>query len=154
MTEARDEVVFRTATSSDVSVLVQLLSAGTLSPEAEGPQDHEGYALALQELDHTGTGEVLVAVFRGEVVGMAQLVYLRHFQHRGGLCAEVESVHVREDVRSLGIGTALMSEVLARAKAKGAYRLQLTSNVTRKSAHLFYERLGFEPSHVGFKITW
>ena len=97
---------------------------------------------------------MLVAVFRGEVVGMAQLVYLRHFQYRGGLCAEVESVHVREDVRSLGIGTALMSEVLARAKAKGAYRLQLTSNVTRKSAHLFSERLGFEPSHVGFKITW
>ena len=34
----------------------------------------------------------------------------------------------------------------------GCYRIQLTSNTARPDAHRFYERLGFVPSHVGFKM--
>jgi hypothetical protein len=30
--------------------------------------------------------------------------------------------------------------------------VQLTSNNARSDAHRFYERLGFVPSHVGFKM--
>ncbi len=154
MTDDQLQLTFRTATTADVDVLVALLTGGTLSPEAEGPRTHEGYTLALQELSRTGAGEVVVAVSDGEVVAMAQLVYLRHFQHRGGLCAEIESVHVRRDVRSQGIGTALLAEVLRRAKDRGAYRVQLTSNRQRTEAHRFYERLEFQPSHVGYKFIW
>jgi GNAT superfamily N-acetyltransferase len=38
------------------------------------------------------------------------------------------------------------------ARRRGALRVQLTSNVRRGRAHAFYERLGFEPSHVGMKL--
>jgi GNAT superfamily N-acetyltransferase len=61
---------------------------------------------------------------------------------------------VRSDLRSHGIGSQLMAEVLRRAKERGAYRVQLTSNATRTQAHQFYERLGFQPTHVGYKFSW
>jgi hypothetical protein len=31
--------------------------------------------------------------------------------------------------------------------------VQLTSSTSRKGAHAFYEALGFQASHVGFKRT-
>ena len=154
MTEPLGSLEFRTATTGDVDAFVGLLIGGTLTPGAEDPSENEGYCLALEELSRTANGEVVVATLGDEVMAMAQLLYLRHFQHRGGLCAKIESVHVRSDLRSHGIGSQLMSEVLCRAKERGAYRVQLTSNGTRTQAHQFYERLGFQPSHVGYKFIW
>jgi GNAT superfamily N-acetyltransferase len=45
-----------------------------------------------------------------------------------------------------------MGEAIERARALGCYRVQLTSNRVREDAHRFYERLGFVPSHVGYKL--
>jgi len=86
------------------------------------------------------------------VVGVCQLIVFRHLQAHGGLCAEVESMHVHPHHRSGGVGAALIGEAVARARALGCYRLQLTSNTARADAHRFYERLGFVPSHVGLKM--
>jgi hypothetical protein len=36
--------------------------------------------------------------------------------------------------------------------AHGAELVELTSNKQRRDAHRFYERLGFERSHEGFKM--
>lgn len=44
-----------------------------------------------------------------------------------------------------------MTWIEAEARRRGAARLQLTSNRTRTRAHGFYERLGYEASHVGMK---
>ena len=94
---------------------------------------------------------MLVAEVGGTVVGMSQLLIFRHLQERGGLCAEIESVHVDEQVRSSGIGGALLEATVARAAAAGCYRVQLTSNKSREAAHRFYDRHGFAASHEGFK---
>jgi GNAT superfamily N-acetyltransferase len=45
-----------------------------------------------------------------------------------------------------------MRAAVAQAKELGCYRVQLTSNNARSEAHRFYARLGFEPSHSGFKL--
>ena len=45
-------------------------------------------------------GTVLVAELESESVGVCQLIVFRHLQARGGLCAEVESVHVLPGVRA------------------------------------------------------
>ena len=93
-----------------------------------------------------------MAEVHGEVVGTCQLIVFRHLQAHGGRCAEIESVHVHPDHRGAGVGAALVGEAVARARALGCYRVQLTSNTARPDAHRFYERLGFSPSHVGFKM--
>jgi GNAT superfamily N-acetyltransferase len=94
---------------------------------------------------------MLVAERGGSVIGMGQLIFFRHLQHRGGLCAELESLHVAERFRGQGIGTQLLARASEIASERGAYRLQLTSNLERTQAHRFYLREGFLGSHLGFK---
>jgi GNAT superfamily N-acetyltransferase len=43
--------------------------------------------------------------------------------------------------------------VLERATQRGAHAVQLTTHKSRVDAHRFYERLGFEGSHLGMKMS-
>ena len=145
-------MVVREATEDDIPRMVELLVHGTLVEGKEDPTDLAPYRSALAEIAR-GPGGVLVAEVEGQLVGVCQLIVFRHLQSRGGLCAEVESVHVHPDYRGHGIGGVLMRAAVARARDLGCYRVQLTSNNARPEAHRFYERLGFEPSHRGFKLS-
>jgi GNAT superfamily N-acetyltransferase len=131
--------------------MIELLQHGALVEGKEDPADEASYLAALAETQATSGNHLLVAEVDGEVVGMGQLVIFRHFQHRGGLCAEIESLHVHPDFRSQGIGKRLVNAVVDVAREAGCFRIQLTSDLRRSEAHRFYERLDFEPSHVGFK---
>jgi GNAT superfamily N-acetyltransferase len=142
----------RLARPEDVGPLVELLVGGSLNEESTVPEDLGPFRDALAEIAATAGNDLLVAELDGEVVGMCQLVMFRHLQADGGRCAEIESMHVRRDRRSEGIGALLLSEVVDRARRAGCYRVQLTSNVARRDAHRFYEREGFVPSHRGFKL--
>jgi GNAT superfamily N-acetyltransferase len=147
--------VIRRASESDLARIVELLTLGAVPGTPESQEDRADmapYRSALLETE-AGPGGVLVAERRGEVVGVCQLIVFRHLQRRGGLCAEIESVHVHPDRRSTGIGTALMQAAVEEARALGCYRVQLTSNTVRGDAHRFYERLGFVPTHLGFKLA-
>jgi GNAT superfamily N-acetyltransferase len=46
----------------------------------------------------------------------------------------------------------MMQWAIEQARLAGCKQVQLTSNAERPDAHRFYERLGFVPSHVGFKL--
>jgi GNAT superfamily N-acetyltransferase len=147
-------LTIRPAVESDVPAMVDLLVAGAVPGTAEDKEDRTDvgpYRAALGEIEAAGHA-ILVAEDQGVVVGMCQLLVFRHLQARGGRCAELESVHVRADRRAQGIGSALVRAAVEAARARGCYRVQLTSNVVRADAHRFYLRLGFEPSHVGFKL--
>lgn len=145
-----EHVVVREASAADAARLVELLAGGTLRG-AEDPHDTDSYAAAIAEIATSGNATILVAEIDGQVMGMCQLIWFRHLQERGGLCAELESVHVDSSLRGHGIGGILVEAAVARAEAMGCYRVQLTSHRSRVDAHRFYERHGFEPSHVGFK---
>jgi GNAT superfamily N-acetyltransferase len=149
-----DCIVVRKATEADVGRLADIMNLGGVPgrPPRETPDDPEPYRRALRDMERTDGG-VLVAQLDGEVVGVCQLIVFRHLQARGGLCAEIESVHVHPDHRAAGIGTALVSAAVEQARAAGCYRVQLTSNEVRHDAHRFYERLGFTSSHRGFKLA-
>ncbi len=139
----------RTANPADAHRLAGLMAGGALVPK--DLDDTEAIAEALAEIARTPGSDVLVAEVDGRVVGMCQLITFRHVQHGGGLCAEIESLHVHSDHRSSGIGGALLEEAVSRAREAGCYRVQLTSNTARSDAHRFYEGHGFQPTHVGFK---
>ena len=65
--------------------------------------------------------------------------------------AQVEGVRVVPELRGRGAGTALMHDAQRCARAMNCGLLQLTTNKLPADAHRFYERLGFTPSHIGFK---
>lgn len=136
---------------ADVAHLVELLEHGALVGQREDPSDLGAYRAALAQIQTADGCDVLVAESEGHVVGMCQLVVFRHLQRHGGLSAEIESMHVHPDFRGRGIGGHLLTAAVDAARRAGCYRVQLTSNGQRTDAHRFYERHGFEPSHVGFK---
>ena len=143
-------VVVREAVLDDTERLMQLLAGGTLRA-SEDTSDPAPYRAAMGEIVGSSNRVVLVAEVDGRVAGMCQLFWFRHLQERGGLCAEIESMHVEQAMRGRGIGGHLLDAAVDRAEKLGCYRVQLTSHRSRLDAHRFYERHGFEPSHVGFK---
>lgn len=145
------QLYFRDALDADVEDLVDVLLGGRLGQGADDPSYIDDYVDALREIDRTDGSYLLVAELGGRIVGMLQLFTFRHFQHRGGRCAEIESMHVVEDQRSTGVGGQLLDYAVSRAKDLGCYRIQLTSNIRRDDAHRFYEDHGFKETHKGFK---
>jgi GNAT superfamily N-acetyltransferase len=145
------EVHLREAGDHDLDRVVALLEAGSLEEGTEDPADLAPYRAALAEIRSAPGSTVLVAEVGGIVVGVCQVIVVRHVQRRGGRCAELESMHVDPEWRGRGVGGVLLEGAIAHARGLGCYRIQLTSNVARTDAHRFYERHGFVASHVGFK---
>ena len=134
----------------DVGAAARIVRAGSLTPESESVDEIDAYWSAVEET-RACRGEVLVAEFDGEVVGVCQLMIMSHFQHTGGWCAEIESVYVRDDARGRGVGTRMLEFAEQLARQRGCYRLQLTSRNVREDAHRFYRRLGYAQTSQGFK---
>lgn len=145
------DVTVRRARPDDAPDVAAILAGGSIRAH-EDPGDPAPYRAAIEEISAHPPGAALVAEVGGRVVGVCQLIIFRHLQERGGLCAEIESMHVAEDHRSAGIGGVLLAAAVARARAAGCYRVQLTSNKVRDDAHRFYLRHGFVASHEGFKL--
>jgi GNAT superfamily N-acetyltransferase len=145
--------VIRLARRDDVPAIVRLFAddhGGRSSPEhvTLGP----GQLAAFDAIAEQPDNSVYVAERDGVVVGTFQLTFIRQLSYGGCLVAQVESVHVHSSQRGQGIGEQMMRFAIELARRRGALRVQLTSNVRRGRAHAFYERLGFEPSHVGMKL--
>lgn len=134
----------------DVAAAVGLLLGGSLTPEFEEPSRVDDYWSAVEETRRQ-RGDVVVAEIDGEVVGVCQVIIFQHFQHAGGWCCEIESVHVREDVRSQGVGARLLLAAEEIAQDRGCYRIQLTSRNVREDAHRFYLANGYGQTSQGFK---
>lgn len=145
------QLYLRDALDDDIPQLVDLLLGGKLEIGVDDDLYIDDYVDALREIDQTDGSYLMVAELGGSIVGMLQLVTFRHFQHRGGRCAEIESMHISSDVRGLGVGGHLLDKAVSRAKDLGCYRIQLTSNIARDNEHRFYERHEFQPTHQGFK---
>ena len=145
-----DRVQIREAEPRDARRIAAILDAGSLHPGAEDPDDPTSYAAVIGAFGR-GPSKILVAESEHQVVGVLQLIIIQHLQRRGGVCAELESVHVAPEHRGQGIGGLLVEDAVRRAAEMGCYRVQLTSNLQRPDAHRFYEAHGFSPSHVGFK---
>lgn len=151
----QDDLVFRLARREDVPAIVRMLADDDLGSQREKFEDPlpESYFSAFEKIDADANHELIVAELNGEVIGTLHLMFLPSISFQGGLRAQVESVRVDTKYRGLGIGNKMMQWVIERAKERGAHVIQLTTHLTRKDAHRFYERLGFKGSHLGMKLS-
>ena len=143
-------VIFRDASREDEPALVAMLTDDPLGQGREG-SDLAPYLAAYDEIAANPMHQLIVGVLQGRIVATCQLTILSGLSRQGAKRALVEAVRVAGDLRSQGIGAALMAECEARARAAGAGVLQLTTDKTRLRAHAFYDRLGFSASHIGYK---
>src|SRR5262245_2973522 len=154
MTEHQPLLIVRPATRDDVAAVVRLLADDVLGAKRERLEDRvaPAYLTAFDEMTAQAGNEVLVAERDGEVVGCLQLTIIPGLSRAGMRRAQLESVRVSSRHRGVHIGERLVREAVARARAAGCGLVQVTSDATRTGARRFYERLGFEATHIGMKL--
>jgi GNAT superfamily N-acetyltransferase len=111
------------------------------------------YNEAFNAIDADANQVLLLGELEGEVIAMLQMTFIPGLSRRGATRANIEAVRVKSALRSQGVGEWLMRVAIARARERHCVLVQLTSDAQRADAHLFYERLGFVGSHVGFKLV-
>lgn len=144
---------YRTATGHDLVAIVALITDDPLGKTREsGEGSGENYAKAFAEIDADSNNFVIVAEDAGAIVGTFQITFIANLSFEGGRRALIEGVRVADSHQGIGLGRALMEHGIELARERGCRIVQLTSNKQRPGAIKFYEALGFEPSHIGFKL--
>ncbi|HEV2066829.1 MAG TPA: GNAT family N-acetyltransferase [Thermomicrobiales bacterium] len=146
------EITIRPAARDDVPAIVDMLADDVLGAARESPDDLTPYYEAFAVIDTHPDQMLMVAERDGRIAGTAQLTFMAGLSHRGMTRAEIEAVRVHRTARGTGLGTLLIRWCIECARRHGCGVVQLTSNASRADAHRFYARLGFEQSHVGFKM--
>jgi GNAT superfamily N-acetyltransferase len=111
-----------------------------------GLLDQLGYQVPAAQVEkHAGRdgGALLVAEQDGRVVGVLA-AHTRWHLHRDGIVTSIDSLVVDREIRSRGVGAALLAAVCDNARLAGARVVDLHSNRSRLDARRFYERHGFE----------
>ena len=117
-----------------IEVLEQLLPQ--LSSSATMPSEEY-----IERMLNNENFYLFVAEHEGTIVGMLSLVVV---DIPTGRKAWIEDVVVDSRARGLHIGQALVEEAKVCAKEVGAKKIYLTSNPSRKAAHVLYKKCGFE----------
>jgi len=147
----------RDATEADLPAIVAMLADDMLGRERETLPGPDGavdttYLTAFRHMQAQGGNRLLIAEVEGEIAGFLQLMLLPGLSRRGMTRAQIEGVRVSSAFRGQGIGEKMIRAALDVARAEGCALAQLTTDARRADARRFYERLGFEASHVGMKI--
>jgi N-acetylglutamate synthase-like GNAT family acetyltransferase len=144
--------MIRRASAEDVPAIVALLADDEIGATRETPGDLEPYRAAFKALDADPNQRLVVAEHEGRVVGCLQLTVIPGLSRRGSTRAIIEGVRVGSSERGGGLGTTMIQWAIDEGRRLGVDLLQLTSDQARTDAHRFYERLGFEATHLGFKL--
>lgn len=143
-------LTFRPVTRADVPAVVALLADDVLGRGRESAELAPDLA-AFDAMQAEGGNQLIVGEAGDQVLATYQLTVISGLSLSAARRAQIEAVRVDASLRGQGAGAALMADAEARARAAGASLMQLTSNASRTDAHRFYERLGYAPSHIGFK---
>lgn len=145
---------FRDAERTDIAAILDLIHAGAAAPGLVLPPapDDPATLAAFEAIAASSENRLIVVELDDRIVGTLQITYLPGLANNGRWRCQLESVHVRADLRGQGIGGQMIGWAVARCRERGCGQVQLTSNKLRVDAHRFYQRLGFEKSHEGFKL--
>ncbi|RCW83532.1 GNAT family N-acetyltransferase [Phyllobacterium bourgognense] len=151
---AEIDVTFRQATIEDLPALIALFADDPIGGHGDTTDSSALplYASAFVAIEASPNDLLFVGVVSDEVVATAQVTFITSLTGRGTKRMVIEAVQTRSDMRGKGIGAKLIQHCLDVARERDIALVQLTSNAKRQDAHRFYERLGFEKSHSGFKM--
>ena len=145
---------FRLATEKDLKSIVKMLADDVLGSKRERYEDPlpNSYVEAFEAIQSDPNNELVVACIDNEVIGVLQITFTPYITYQGGWRATIEGVRTSASLRGEGVGTKLIEWAIHRAKERGCHLVQLTTDKKRPDALRFYERLGFQASHEGFKL--
>lgn len=148
-------IEIRRAERSDLPAIIALLADDILGESRETLSDPtaDEYLTAFREIESDPNQILAVMVDGDEVIGTLQLSFIRGLARRGAKRGLIEAVRIASSRRGEGLGEQLIEWAIVECRHRGCALVQLTSDRARLDSHRFYERLGFEPSHIGFKLT-
>lgn len=144
----------RDATVDDLPAIVAMLADDELGQQRERNESPlpDCYHRAFAELDADPHNRLMIAETDATVIATLHLTLIPSLSFQGERRAQIQAVRVAREWRGRGIGEWLFRETIHEARRAGCRLVQLTTNSVRADARRFYERLGFEASHVGMKI--
>ena len=149
----------RGALRADLPAIVGLLADDSLGSGRERAADMAPYERAFEALDADPSHLLIVGELLpggggdAAVVATFQLSFLPGISRQGAWRSQIEGVRVADSLRGNGIGNVMVQWAIDESRRRGCALMQLTTHKTRLAAHRFYERLGFEASHQGMKLT-
>lgn len=149
-------LTYRLANKSDLPKIVDMLlddPLGALREKADVVVG-EAYYRAYDIIRADANQELTIVELSGEIVGTYHLTYIQYLTHQGGLRAQIEAVRVASAYRGQGIGRQMFQYASERAKQKGCYMVQLTTDKQRPEAIKFYKSLGYVDTHEGMKLKF
>ena len=148
------QLKYAQAVIDDIPQLVSMLADDKLGAQREDSSSplNGRYIQAFHHISSDPNNELTVVTSNNKIVGMLQLTFIPYLTHTGSWRCLIEGVRIHKDCRGQGLGTKFFEWAIARAKEKGCNLVQLTSDKQRPDAIRFYENLGFEATHEGFKL--
>lgn len=132
----------RLATAADIPALCDLLDL-LFEQEAEFTPDRTVQQRGLAAIiGDPARGEILVACDGERFLAMVNLLYTVSTA-LGARVALLEDMVVAAEVRSGGVGSALLEQAIAHAGRRGCRRITLLTDADNHAAQRFYRRHGF-----------
>ena len=148
-------ITYRDADEADLPAIVALLADDVLGAAREDPSLplNARYLDTFRAMQATPYQRLVVADEDGRIIGTMQLLVIPGLSAKGSWHGQIEAVRIASDLRGRGAGEAFVRWAVEQCRAAGCATVQLLSHRTRTAAHRFWERAGFEQSHLGFKMT-
>ncbi|WOI57468.1 GNAT family N-acetyltransferase [Palleronia sp. LCG004] len=122
------------------------------SRETASPDVGPCYQNAFDEIDADPNQFLCVVEDGQQIVGTLQLTFIPGLARNGARRGQIEAVRIASDRRGSKLGEAMFTWAIDECRSRGCSLVQLTTDKARPDAHRFYDRLGFEPTHIGYKL--
>lgn len=144
----------RRATIDDLRAIINLLIEDELGVSREKYSDKldQNYIDTFAFIDSDPNQYLMVVEENNQVIATCHLTIMPSLIFTGSTRMQIEAVRVSEKLRGHKIGEWMINQAIEYAKSRNASIIQLTTNIKRPRAKIFYERLGFESTHVGMKL--
>jgi GNAT superfamily N-acetyltransferase len=149
-----EAVEFRRARSDDLPAIVALLADDPIASgrESAGPRLDPCYIEGFAAIERDDNQLLAVADRDGQVIGVLQLSFIPGIARRGMWRGQIEGVRVAAGERGGGTGRAMLLWAVGECRQRGCGLVQLTSDKRRADAQRFYQALGFQATHEGYKL--
>lgn len=132
----------RKAALADLTAMLDLFAAGSVSPAAEAPGEAERIWAAMLARDGL---TVFVSESAARIVSTCMLVVVPNLLREGRQLGYLDNVVTHPDFQGRGHGRAVVEAALASAWESNCFHVLMQSGRKDQRVHRFYQRCGFEP---------
>jgi GNAT superfamily N-acetyltransferase len=132
----------RPAVATDTPLIARLVERYWQFENIAGFKSHAVEKLLSTLLSQPQFGALWLAMVGRDPVGYAIFTFMFSLEHRG-MMAEIDELFVLPEMRSHGLGAALLAASEKDLHARGFVRLQLQIDRGNRRARAFYKRHGF-----------